>query len=44
MNQPKVSVVFHGASGGLQRPAKEVAAGAEEEGADALTGPPDGDC
>jgi hypothetical protein len=33
MDQPKVAVIFHGASGALQGLAKEVAAGAEEEGA-----------
>jgi NAD(P)H dehydrogenase (quinone) len=33
MDQPKVSVIFHGASGALQGLAKEVAVGAEEEGA-----------
>jgi NAD(P)H dehydrogenase (quinone) len=33
MDQPKVSVIFHGASSALQSLAKEVAAGAEEEGA-----------
>jgi len=32
-DQPKVAVIFHGASGALQGLAKEVAAGAEEEGA-----------
>ena len=33
MTQPKVAVVYDGASGALQGLAKEVAAGAEEEGA-----------
>ena len=33
MNQPKVSVIYHGAAGALQVLAKDVAAGAEEEGA-----------
>ena len=33
MDQPKVSVIFHGPSGALQGLTKEVAAGADEEGA-----------
>jgi NAD(P)H dehydrogenase (quinone) len=33
MDQPKMSVIYHGASGALQALAKEVAAGAEEKGA-----------
>jgi NAD(P)H dehydrogenase (quinone) len=33
VNQPNVSVIFHGAAGALQILANEVAAGAEEEGA-----------
>jgi NAD(P)H dehydrogenase (quinone) len=33
MEQPKVSVIYHGASGGIQALAKEVATGAEEVGA-----------
>jgi NAD(P)H dehydrogenase (quinone) len=33
MEQPKVSVIYYGASGGIQALAKDVAAGAEEVGA-----------